>query len=229
DYCINQNIFYYWAAAVNIANDILIALIPIPELWKLNFSVRKKVLLSAVFGVGFMPIWANCSTIIVSCLRVQSLNQYANTTNPTYDTLSSGTWSVVELNVGVFCVCMPAFRRFLGHTMSSCFGSKKEDSVPVQDAARTSSHIGGSGGKRGIHKKSTLPDSFSNTGGSMFGGTTTKTIDTRVESLKVDEDELQLVELSRSGHSVAESTESGQPGNESLYKQQNGNTIPRVW
>jgi hypothetical protein len=54
DYCINQNIFYYCAAAVNIGSDVLIALIPIPQLWKLRFSLRKKLLLSAVFSVGFM-------------------------------------------------------------------------------------------------------------------------------------------------------------------------------
>jgi hypothetical protein len=53
-YCINQNTFYYCAAAVNIGSDVLIALIPIPQLWKLRFSVRKKLLLSAIFGVGFM-------------------------------------------------------------------------------------------------------------------------------------------------------------------------------
>jgi hypothetical protein len=53
-YCINQNIFYYCAAAINIGSDVLIALIPIPQLWKLSFSVKKKLLLSAVFSVGFM-------------------------------------------------------------------------------------------------------------------------------------------------------------------------------
>lgn len=50
--------------------------------------------------------------IAVSCLCVQSLTRYSNTSNPTYDTLASAVWSNVELNVGVICICMPAFRRF---------------------------------------------------------------------------------------------------------------------
>jgi hypothetical protein len=53
-YCINQNLFYYFAAAANISSDVMIALIPIPQLWKLNLTLKKRLLLSAVFGVGFM-------------------------------------------------------------------------------------------------------------------------------------------------------------------------------
>lgn len=54
DYCINQNTFYLVAAALNIGLDIAIVLIPIPELIKLNLSPRKKVFLSAIFGVVAM-------------------------------------------------------------------------------------------------------------------------------------------------------------------------------
>jgi hypothetical protein len=54
DYCINQNTFYLVAAAFNIGLDIAIVLIPIPDLMKLKLSSRKKVFLSAIFGVGGM-------------------------------------------------------------------------------------------------------------------------------------------------------------------------------
>lgn len=162
---------------------------------------------------------------------MQSLTQYANTTNPTYDTLASGTWSVVELNVGVFCVCMPAFRRFFAHTMPRCFGTTEDDSGSIRDAARTPSQLERSGSKKPRNKKSTLPASLFNTNGSMFQSAITKTVDTRVESSKPDDDELQLVELGQAGNhgSVAESTEDGQRGAESLYKEQHSRTIPKDW
>jgi hypothetical protein len=54
DYCINQNKFYYCAAAVNITLDIAILIIPIPELLKLKLSVKKKLFLLAIFSVGSM-------------------------------------------------------------------------------------------------------------------------------------------------------------------------------
>ena len=53
-YCIDQNLFYYCAAAANISSDVMIALIPIPQLWKLNLTLKKRLLLWSVFGVGFM-------------------------------------------------------------------------------------------------------------------------------------------------------------------------------
>jgi hypothetical protein len=53
-YCIDQNIFFLTASGVNIVIDILIALIPMPHLWRLSLSVRKKLMLIAIFCVGFV-------------------------------------------------------------------------------------------------------------------------------------------------------------------------------
>ena len=54
NYCINQNLFYYVAAGVNIAIDIAIVAIPLPELWKLKMSTKKKLLLLSMFCVGLV-------------------------------------------------------------------------------------------------------------------------------------------------------------------------------
>jgi hypothetical protein len=162
------------------------------------------------------------STIIISCLRVQSLTQYANTTNPTYDTLASGTWSVVELNVGVFCVCMPSFRRFLAHTMPKCFGTTEDDAEPTRDGGPLANQFGEAGKKRASKKKSTLP-------GSLFDTTLVKSIDTRTEPPKLDDDELQLVDMGQGGNSVAESVEDIQRETHSLYKEQNDTMFSRAW
>lgn len=48
--------FYYFAAAANISSDVMIVLIPIPQLWKLRLTLKKKLLLSSIFGVGFMYV-----------------------------------------------------------------------------------------------------------------------------------------------------------------------------
>jgi len=54
DYCIDQNKFYYCAAAANIALDIAILIVPIPELLKLRLSAKRKLLLLSIFSVGSM-------------------------------------------------------------------------------------------------------------------------------------------------------------------------------
>lgn len=44
---------------------------------------------------------------------MQSLVTFADTQNPTWDYLGVSNWSVVEINVGIICTCMPALRVML--------------------------------------------------------------------------------------------------------------------
>lgn len=53
-YCIDQNIFFYTGSGADISIDILIALIPFPHLWRLKLSMKKKLMLIAIFSVGFV-------------------------------------------------------------------------------------------------------------------------------------------------------------------------------
>lgn len=67
-------------------------------------------------------------TMIVSCIRIQTIATYGNSANPMYDSLEAALYSVLEQNVGIICICMPMFRRFLGHLFPRCFGSSQDDS-----------------------------------------------------------------------------------------------------
>ncbi|OAK98846.1 hypothetical protein IQ06DRAFT_337320 [Phaeosphaeriaceae sp. SRC1lsM3a] len=183
NYCINQNTFYLVAAAFNIALDIAIVFIPIPELIKLNLSGRKKIFLSAIFGVGSI-------TIVVSCIRLSAVAKYATSTNPMYDNLMSGVYSILEINVGIICVSMPAFRRFLAILVPKCFGSTQNDSKPKYTDEDVPNARVASGSSR--QKKSTLS-------GSLFNTTIMKTVDIGMESRGRDDDEVHLVELKKGG------------------------------
>jgi hypothetical protein len=229
DYCINQPVFWFVAAGYNIAVDIYIVVVPIPELLKLNLSMRKKLMLVAIFSTGAMYVTSQCytqthwltrphSTIIVSIARLWALAQYGSSTNPIYDNMLSGIFSPLELNVGIIAMCMPAFRRFVARFLPSCFGSTfgssnraykyDDDNTPN---ARVSSGKQSGGGKR---KQDTL-------GGSLFETTITKTVDMKVE------DEVGLVEVRRDGGVSVE--EASQHGPESLYKAQHQETLPKDW
>lgn len=54
DYCMNQNAFIYAAAGTNIAIDLGVLVVPIPQLLKLKLSLRRKFLLLCIFSVGFL-------------------------------------------------------------------------------------------------------------------------------------------------------------------------------
>jgi hypothetical protein len=142
--------------------------------------------------------------------------------NPTYDTLASGVWSNVELNVGVICVCMPTFRRFFALILPRLCGSA-EGNLSIHGDGQGPKDPSSSG-KKISKKKNTLPDS-------LFVSTIMQTVDTRVSSMNPEDDELQLFDLV-TDNAAAESN--GSICNtlnvvERSYKAQNKLTLPREW
>ncbi|KAI9708219.1 MAG: hypothetical protein M1820_004173 [Bogoriella megaspora] len=184
--CLDANSFIYAGSGINISIDISIILLPLPEIFKLQLSAKKKAAIMAMFCVGGF-------TTIVACIRLAQLRHYAKTTNPTMDDVGPDVWTMLELNVGVFCVCMPAARKFLVRRFPTLFGSsvrsygKYEDTPDVK--APNSDNSGSSkrsGGKTSISK---------------LGGIT-KSVDTRVSTLAED-DEIELVQTGENGSNAA--------------------------
>lgn len=224
DHCINQSIFWFVAAAYNIAVDVYIVLIPIPELIKLNLSLRKKLMLVAIFSTGVI-------TIVVSIARLWALAQYGSSTNPIYDNVLSGIFSPLELNVGIICMCMPAFRRFVARYLPHCFGSTSGSSdakykYREYDDGTPNARI--SSGKRSGGRGGRTTDTL---GGSLFQTTIMKTVDTRVEETRSEDDEVRLMELKKNGQAPTgnESMEEVSVKPESLYKAQHKDTLPKEW
>jgi hypothetical protein len=63
------------------------------------------------------------SVTVISILRLQSLAQFANSENPTWDNFSVAQWSTIELNVGIICACMPSLRVLLVYLFPKVLGS----------------------------------------------------------------------------------------------------------
>jgi hypothetical protein len=122
----------------------------------------------------------------------------------------SAVFSVLEVNVGIICICMPSFRRFLARIIPGCFGSTQE--YPDSDESPNAQIS--SGKKSGSKKKPTL-------GGSLFDTTIVKTVDTKVEAVKESEDEVRLVELHRDGKNGAVSTTESAEGKASMVTGRN--------
>ncbi|KAF2728073.1 hypothetical protein EJ04DRAFT_569846 [Polyplosphaeria fusca] len=179
----------YAGGAVNIALDVAILVAPIPELIRLTMSLKKKLAIVSIFSVGIF-------TLIVSCIRLQKLVQFAKTANPTWDNLPSGYWSMLEVNVGIFCVCMPAFRRTLARILPRMFGSTKASSdqtPPYKEFGDSPDNSDGSKPRKRAARS---------WGRSLLNSGIEKTVDTKVETSRVDgespdEDEIHLVEMAR--------------------------------
>lgn len=109
--------FGFARGAVEIFLDLAILTLPLPMLAKLKMSPKKKLQIMSMFCVGFI-------ITVVSCLRLWSFVQFANTTNPTCkcldrnrvagvdtdldDNVSGLYWCATESNLFTVVACMPA-------------------------------------------------------------------------------------------------------------------------
>jgi hypothetical protein len=75
---------------------------------KLDLSWKKKVGIVSTFLVGLF-------VTICSVIRLRALVGWSTSTNQTMDYANLAVWSLIELDVGVICACMPGmaglFRR----------------------------------------------------------------------------------------------------------------------
>ncbi|KAL6237275.1 hypothetical protein BDW75DRAFT_204685 [Aspergillus navahoensis] len=114
--CLKTNPLVVAAAALNIVLDAWIIALPIPKVLKLQASTTTKIQVTFMFCVGFLITG-------VSIYRTVMLKIFATSANPTWDNAPGGYWSVIEVDVGVFCLCMPAMRSFLSRLFPTVFGS----------------------------------------------------------------------------------------------------------
>lgn len=50
--CVNDTKFYYGVAISNILTDVIVLCLPMPMIWRLHLTTRRKVQLSALFLLG---------------------------------------------------------------------------------------------------------------------------------------------------------------------------------
>ncbi|KAF2996152.1 hypothetical protein E8E14_000775 [Neopestalotiopsis sp. 37M] len=106
-----------WAnAAVSIALDIWMLAIPLSQLRKLHLHWKKKIGVALMFIVGTF-------VTVVSILRLQSLVLFVDSSNASWDFVGVSDWSVIEINVGIICACMPSLRLILVRIFPALGGS----------------------------------------------------------------------------------------------------------
>ncbi|KAJ5769392.1 hypothetical protein N7520_003951 [Penicillium odoratum] len=115
--CISIGAFGRWNGIANIVTEVLVLCLPYPMAWRLQTSVRQKLILTGIFLMGTFVCF-------VSIFRVISFD-YDNLGDGTYKTIGPSTWSSIEQSVGIICACLPTMRplfRWLS-------GSFKKDTI----------------------------------------------------------------------------------------------------
>ncbi|KAH6974039.1 hypothetical protein EDB80DRAFT_742043 [Ilyonectria destructans] len=119
-HCANSNAIVWGHAAVGIAIDIWMLIVPLSQLKALNLDWKKKV------GVGIMFCVGTFVTII-SILRLHSLIGFTlHVPNPTQGSLGITTWSIIEMNIGIICACLPSLRILLARLFPRILGTSNQ-------------------------------------------------------------------------------------------------------
>ncbi|KAL7623494.1 hypothetical protein AAE478_007176 [Parahypoxylon ruwenzoriense] len=100
--CIEQFPFYLASAIINVVGDITVLALPLPVVWKLHTSRRRKWSLSFVFLLGAF-------VCIASIFRIAGIYKI-DPTDVTYSNLAGGLWGTVEVEMGFICANLPAVR-----------------------------------------------------------------------------------------------------------------------
>ncbi|KAF2724762.1 hypothetical protein K431DRAFT_217188 [Polychaeton citri CBS 116435] len=94
-HCINQVASYFGSS---LGFDLIIIALPFPILRRLQLSLRKKIIITILFALGFF-------VTVIQIIRIQTIAALINYT----DSERLILWSIVEINLGVFIACVPAF------------------------------------------------------------------------------------------------------------------------
>ncbi|CAI7627029.1 unnamed protein product [Penicillium glandicola] len=102
-FCLSKPKLWFSNASMHISTDIAILIIPIPALMSVDLPRRQKIALMIMFSLGGF-------VCITSIIRLVSLKQISDSTDPTYDNVGAASWSAVECNTGIICACLPTLK-----------------------------------------------------------------------------------------------------------------------
>ncbi|KAE8310019.1 hypothetical protein BDV41DRAFT_566935 [Aspergillus transmontanensis] len=98
----------------DLITDLAILLLPFPkaddnmQIWTLQMSVRRKIALSCIFGVGLMALSA--SVVRLAIYLIVFLVGYEAGYDPDQTVTTMLWWSMIEVSLGLIAACLPTLR-----------------------------------------------------------------------------------------------------------------------
>jgi len=129
--CLNVSAIGYSAAGVNLGEELLILLLPIPELAKLQIDTRNKMALSFIFSLG---VFACITTMI----RLKYLAICSSTFDKTWDNVDVVIWSFIKVFCVMACASFLPLRPLLQKSLNLFSGSEETSKVITTAQSRSS-------------------------------------------------------------------------------------------
>ncbi|KAK3902256.1 hypothetical protein C8A05DRAFT_34062 [Staphylotrichum tortipilum] len=101
DYGKCHSITLAWALiSLHVGTDFLVFALPTPIIVTMTMPLRQKLLLIALFSLGFFA----CAVSLIRTIYLRVV--FSVTADPSWDSLSMSHWNAVEVNVAIVCACL---------------------------------------------------------------------------------------------------------------------------
>ncbi|KPM42205.1 hypothetical protein AK830_g4328 [Neonectria ditissima] len=101
-HCINIKLFFLVLGIMNMLNDIVILIVPIPKIMQLQLSKRLKASIIGIMLLGGF-------VCVASTVRIYYLNGLFQNTDATWWMGPTMAWSSIEPSVAIISACLPTF------------------------------------------------------------------------------------------------------------------------
>ncbi|EXK24145.1 hypothetical protein FOMG_19117 [Fusarium oxysporum f. sp. melonis 26406] len=132
-HCTDPLTVWYVMAGFNLVTDITVFCMPLPVIGSLNLPRRQKIMLLAIFSIGFL-------TCAISIYRIHTLKTAASTKDPTWDNIDAAIWSFLEVTLAIITSCLPTLRPLFSKLMPKLFASSFGRSNHLSDYGYTPTH-----------------------------------------------------------------------------------------
>lgn len=103
--CIQIRSIYLGGSVPNVVLDLIIVIMPLPYVWQLHAPVAQRVVLAGMFALGtFIAVVSLVRLIIFLQIPIGTAGDV------TYNFREIIVWSVVEINIGLTCACLPSLK-----------------------------------------------------------------------------------------------------------------------
>ncbi|EKV11313.1 hypothetical protein PDIG_51500 [Penicillium digitatum PHI26] len=148
--------FYISYAAVNVATDVSILMVPMPIVWKLQMPRTQKILVCGILLIGGLcvnpfpdsqvhltqKLMIFLSVCVTSFVRIYYIH-FLRAHDYTWVVGNVFLWSSIEPSIGILCACLPTLHPMIRSVISRVFGissnrydSKKQETTNKRTIVR---------------------------------------------------------------------------------------------
>ncbi|KAH7405679.1 hypothetical protein DE146DRAFT_420423 [Phaeosphaeria sp. MPI-PUGE-AT-0046c] len=107
--CVNLRALYSSGVISNTIIDVIVIIVPVYNVWHLQMPLKRKIGVCLIFLLGGFVIIAGIVRMVF-LLETYSILKTPLWYDYSYDISPAILWTIVELNLGVICACLPLMR-----------------------------------------------------------------------------------------------------------------------